>query len=91
MKEWRIDRVILIDGAGHSGWLPPAAVEPRRTSARSVRVWIAQEQDNYYLYTDDQNKVFDSWHLTFEDAAAEAQSKYGIPKDEWNVVPAPPN
>jgi hypothetical protein len=92
MREWRIDRLVLMDGMSHSGWLPPSAVEPRRTSPRSVRVWIVQEQEaSFYLYTDDQNEVFDSWHLTFEDAAAQAQFTYGILKEEWSAVLAQPD
>lgn len=80
----------MFGGEHHTGWLPPGATTPPLTPARTalLDVRIMEEDAAYYLVWQSRNTddYGDTWHLTVEEALAEAQRWFGIRPEHWTIV-----
>jgi hypothetical protein len=81
-------RVIRLDGEAHQGWLPGGAVTAKPFPAREVLLDLEIIDDgggHFLLVYSSPNADFsgDTWHEKLEDAFDQAESTFGIARDEW--------
>ena len=81
---------MMFGGEHHTGWLPAGATTPQPTPTRTavLDVRIIQEDGAFYLVwqsrnTDDKGET---WHLTLDEALAEAERCFGILPDRWTTT-----
>ena len=85
-------RNVIVDFGGeeHAGWLPTGVSTPRATPVERVRMDLEIHQvDGGYLLTwdgHDEEHRGDTWHLTVEDAMAQARASFDVDPAEWETL-----
>jgi hypothetical protein len=81
-------RVYLSGDEAQRGWLPGGASFPQSRSARPVLLdlEIVDDGAGHFILefrSPDSGMAGDSWHDTLEEAFDQAESAFGIARDEW--------
>ena len=78
---------VRIVGEQHTGWLPAGAAPPQSLPTRNITVDVRIEDtgSGFLLLCEAQDApyYFDTWHLTIEEAQAQAEHTLGIAPSEW--------
>ena len=73
-----------------TGWLPIGAAPPTAEST-SLALLIRQTSDGFFLEITSSNSSYgggDTWHASYEEAVAQAQHQFGVPREAWVDVAA---
>jgi len=77
-------------GGRDTGRLPTDAASPIAESA-SIELLIRQSSEGFFLESTSSNSRYaggDTWHMSYEEALAQAQHQFGVSREAWVDVAA---